>query len=98
MNILHALYIFTYIIYIYIHYIHLHALYNTYMSKLIKACRDNDTELATFIHNKCEKNNLIDLNLKDKNGWTALRYTCFNKNIELARLLIKNGGNFLLNI
>ena len=38
-------------------------------------------------------NRLDDINIKDYNGWTPLRYACYHGKLEIIKYLIKQGAN-----
>ena len=54
------------------------------MSKLIDACKNDNKKIALkLIENKA------NLNLQDKDGWTALMWLCYNNNIEIISILLE---------
>lgn len=52
---------------------------------LMFACMEGDRETATHLANIP----LTDLNRQDKDGWTALHYAAYNKNIDLVEMLLR---------
>jgi ankyrin repeat protein len=52
--------------------------------------------LSSITHLKITKGLInfgADVNLKDKQGWSALSYSAYQGNIEITKLLINNGAN-----
>ena len=52
---------------------------------LLTTCR---LDLESLVENIIEKNNDINFNIQDENGFTPFHWTCLNKNNKLVELII----------
>ena len=60
-----------------------------YRTNFIKAIHDNKIDVIQH----CITKNAIDINMQDKDGWTALMYTAYTNNIEVTKYLIEYGAD-----